>query len=348
MRTNEPNPEFYNVPWTTDSFNHMPYRRLGRSGLRASVIGLGTWKFGLPETGDGARVDAEVALEIFDRALQLGVTFWDTANRYNGASGNSERLIGRWLIANPDQRRNIILATKLFGGMDGITPNHSRLSRLNILESFYASLERLGTDCVDLLYFHAYDPETPVEESLAAVEDLVRQDLVRYFGVSNHNPEQIRLLQSVESRFSHRVRIVAVQNQFDIINGESPKHAGVLKQAPELGVSFIAWSPLARGLLTNRYLDPARAGKGDRLYDEGTLETDIAAVERVRRLAELAKGWDLELSQLVISYMLTLPGMGPVIASVSSIAQLESNAAAGRLNLSADQIAAVEKLLHQE
>ncbi len=136
-----------------------------------------------------------------------------------------------------------------------------------------------------------------------------------------------------------------MQNQYDIINGESAKHAGVLAQALELGVSFIPWSPLARGLLTDRYLDPARAGKGDRLFDEGTLEKDTAVIERVRQLAELARGWNLKLSELAISYMLTLPSMGPVIASVSSIAQLESNSAAGHVALTTEQIAAVESLL---
>ena len=166
------------TPWTTDSFNGMPYRFLGNSGLRVSNVGLGTWKFGFPETGDGARVDRENGLEMLDAALESGVTFWDTANRYNNASGNSERIIGEWFQNNPDQRRNIVLATKVFGGMDGLTPNHSRLSRANILDSVFASLERLKLDYIDLLYFHAYDPVIPVEESLCAVEDLIRKDLV--------------------------------------------------------------------------------------------------------------------------------------------------------------------------
>jgi aryl-alcohol dehydrogenase-like predicted oxidoreductase len=93
------------------------------------MVGLGTWKLGLPETGDGSRAGEKEAYAIFDRAMELGVTFWDTANRYNNGAGNSERLIGRWLKANPDQRRNVVIATKMAGGMDGRTPNHSRLSR---------------------------------------------------------------------------------------------------------------------------------------------------------------------------------------------------------------------------
>jgi len=125
-----PHPELYSVPAETTEFNGMPYRLLGRSGLHVSSVGLGTWKIGFPETGDASRADEQTAYKIFDRAIELGVTFWDTANRYNNASGNSERIIGRWFKNNPDQRRNVILSTKLGGGMDSFTPNHSNLGRL--------------------------------------------------------------------------------------------------------------------------------------------------------------------------------------------------------------------------
>ena len=113
-----PQTHLYNLPVTFDDFNGMPYRILGDSGLRVSIVGLGTWKIGYPETGDGARVNQETALKIFDRAVELGVTFWDTANRYNNSSGNSERIIGIWMNNNTDQRRNIVLATKLSGSME--------------------------------------------------------------------------------------------------------------------------------------------------------------------------------------------------------------------------------------
>ncbi len=340
-------PDLYNVPWTTDEFNGMPYRILGRSGLRVSNVGLGTWKIGYPETGDGSRVDARTAFQIFDRAVELGVTFWDTANRYNGASGNSERVIGAWLKRNPDQRRNIVLATKVFGGMDGRTPNHSRLSRGNILDSVYACLERLQVDHIDLLYFHAFDPDTPVEESLEAVEDLIRRDLVRYFGVSNFTTDQLSIYRAVEASTSIRCRVIAVQNQFDILHGESASRPGVLEYAARTGISFVAWSPLARGLLTERYLDLSKVGPGDRLYDEGTLDQDTSGdvMEKLHRLAALAHEWGLELNQLALAYMLTLPGMGPVIPSASSVQQLESNAAAGKITLTPEQRQQVQEAL---
>jgi aryl-alcohol dehydrogenase-like predicted oxidoreductase len=343
-----PHPEFYGLPFTADTFNGMPYRLLGRSGLRVPHIGLGTWKMGRPETGDGARVDEPAALKIFDRAVETGVTFWDTANRYNASSGNAERVIGTWMAQNPDQRRNVLVATKLTGLMDGVTPNHCRLSRTNILESVYASLERMQIEHIDLLFFHAYDPYTPVEESLSAVEDLVREDLVRYFGVSNFTVDQLRLYRAAEEHLSCRCRVVAVQNQFDLLNGESARHPGVLAYAAEHGISFVAWSPLARGLLTEKYLDAARVGQGDRLHDEGewtSVSSNEGLMTKIHRLAGLAHEWGWTLNQVALAYMLTVPGMGPTIASVSTVEQLESNAAAGAIVLTAEQRQAVKTAL---
>ncbi len=343
-----PHPELYGVPYTSDEFHGMPYRWIGRSGLRASAVGLGTWKFGYPETGDGSRVDEKTGFQIFDRALELGVTFWDTANRYNNAAGNSERLIGKWLKANPDQRRNVVIATKIFGGMDGITPNHCRLSRGNILDSVYACLARMQLDHIDLLYFHAFESITPLEESLAAIEDLVQRDLIRYFGVGGVTVERLRLHQAVEKSLSIRCRVVAVENGFDILHGETiPEDKGVLEYCARMGISYIAYSPLARGLLTERYLDLGKVGSGDRLYDEGTLEEDTGGpvMSKLHQLAALAHEWDLELNQLALAYMFTLPGMGPVIPGASSVKQLESNAQAGRITLSDEQQRQVKAIL---
>ncbi len=347
MNMSVPKPHLYNIPAITDQFNGMPYRPLGRSGLRVANVGLGTWKFGYPETGDGSRVDERSAFAIFDKAVELGVTFWDTANRYNAASGNSERIIGKWFRQNLGQRRNIILATKVGNAMDGRTPNHGGLARISILDSVYACLERLQIERIDLLYFHRFDAATPAEESLAAIDDLMRQDLVRYFGVSNFTVAQIVAYQDLYSRFGIRVQIVAVQNQYDILHGECQTHADVLQHALETGISFIAWSPLALGLLTERYLDSSRVGTGDRLYDEKRLAqyADAATMRKVHILAELANVWDLKISQLVLAYMLSLPGMGPVIPSSTTVDQLIMNAKAGTIRLTDEQLRQIREAL---
>jgi aryl-alcohol dehydrogenase-like predicted oxidoreductase len=345
MDHRSPGTALYNLPFEVKSFRDMPFRTLGLSGLKVSNVGLGTWKIGYPETGDGSRVDEKTAFQIFDRALELGVTFWDTANRYNNASGNSERIIGQWLKNNATQRRNVVLATKLSGTMDGLTPNHCGLSRGNIMDSVYASLERLQSDHIDLLYFHSFDPTTPVEESLLAIEDLVRQDIVRYFGVSNFNVRQLESYQTVGHQVSRRSHIVAVQNQFDILEGERSAYRGVLAHAQNTGLSFIAWSPMARGLLTERYLDPKAIGRGDRLYDEGEIEkTSSVNMEKVHKLSALSTEFGMGLNQLVIAYMLSIPGMGPVIPSSSNVKQLESNAAAGKLTLTEEQKSRIEEI----
>ncbi|CAB1061787.1 hypothetical protein D1BOALGB6SA_6562 [Olavius sp. associated proteobacterium Delta 1] len=336
-----------NDQWTADEFNGMPYRCLGNSGLRVANVGIGTWKFGYPEKGDGARVDERTAHRIFDRAIEIGATFWDTANRYNDATGNSERVIGSWLALNPFQRRNVILATKIYAPMDGVSPNHSRLSRLNIIQSVYACLERLQVDYIDLLYFHIFDATTPIEESLAAIEDLVREGVICYFAVSNFMVDQLKQYRSWESRFSNRVRVLAVQNQFDVISLEDPEKSGVIDYCRQNGMSFIAWTPLLKGLLTDKYQDLSTVGKGDRLYDEGTLDAacKMHEFQRIKKLARLAKEWNLTLNQLVIAYMLAIPGMGPVIASVSSVSQLESNATGGRITFSPQEIWEIEEIL---
>ncbi len=340
------NPALYNLPFTVDDFNSMPYRFFGGTGLRVSSVGLGTWKIGYPETGDGSRVDEETAFQIFDKAIEEGVTFWDTANRYNNASGNSERIIGRWLRKHPGERRNIELATKIYGTMDGRTPNYCRLSRVNILEAAYACLERLQTDRVEILQFHEFDPTTPVEESLMAVEDLIGQDLVRYLGVSNFSVDQLEKYAAYDEIF-RRTRVQSVQNQFDILYGEEAEKPGVLAHCALKKLSFIAWSPLRGGLLSERYISKGRPGKGDRLVDENRLSAELtpAVLKKLTALARLAHQADLTLTQLALAYMLQLPGMGPVIAACSTPAQLVENAKAGRVRLEKKLIESVRGIV---
>jgi aryl-alcohol dehydrogenase-like predicted oxidoreductase len=341
------NPELFNLPVRFNEFNGMPYRQLGQTGLQVSNIGLGTWKMGYPETDDGSRTDEKGSLAILDRSAELGVNFWDTANRYNNASGNSERIIGTWFANNPSSRRNIIVCTKLGGAMDGRSPNHGGLSRQNILDATYASLERLGIDSIDLLYFHLFDPLVPPEESLLAIEDLVKQDLVRYFAVSNFTTEHLSLYESRRSNTTVRSRIAAVQNQYDLLFGERDPYKGVASFCAEKQISFIAWSPMARGLLTDRYLDTGNAAPGHRLYDEGGMSVinDPVIRTKLQSLSDLALSAGLSLSQLVIAYMLTIKGMGPVIAACSTVQQLESNAAAGKIILTQEQTGRVKQLL---
>jgi aryl-alcohol dehydrogenase-like predicted oxidoreductase len=341
-----PDPKLYNLPFTTDEFHGMPYRRLGNSGLRVSNVGLGTWKLGFPETGDGSRVGEKIAMRLFDEAVEAGVTFWDTANRYNNSSGNSERLIGRWLAANPSLRRSVEIATKVYGGMDGRTPNYCRLSRANVLEAVYACLDRLQTDHLDLLQIHWFDDTTPIPETLGAVEDLVRQDLVRYFGLSNCGVAQVEAYRTWEMTFG-RTPVVSVQNRYDILCGEEPARPDVLPHCAANGLSFIAWSPLRGGLISDRYLDRSALKPGDRLVDEKLVDKELTedALKKLGGLSRAAKDAELTTAQLAMAYMLRLPGMGPIIASASTPEQLRENAKAGRVHLAEDLVRTVEKIM---
>ena len=340
-----PDPKLYNLPFTKEDFQGMPYRPCGATGLRVSHIGLGTWKFGYPRTGDGSRVDEKTAFKILDKAVEEGVTFWDTANRYNNSSGNSERIIGRWFAANPRERRNVELATKIYGLMDGTTPNFCRLSRVNILEAVYASLERLRTDRVEILQFHEFDPTTPVEESLLAVEDLIAQDLVRYLGVSNVDLDDVAQYEVLSEKFP-RARIRSVQNRFDILHGEDPEKKGVFDHCARQGLSFIPWSPLRGGLLSGRYLDQSKAKAGDRLVDEKRLDRELTEpiLKKLEALAALARQWSMSLTQLTLAYMRHYPGIGPLIAGCTTPEQLVENAKAGKITLDQEQIQAVKKV----
>jgi aryl-alcohol dehydrogenase-like predicted oxidoreductase len=341
-----PHPQFFKAPLEIDTFNNMPFRPLGQSGLWVPRVGLGTWKFGIPESGDGSRVDQRTAMRIFDRAVELGVTFWDTAARYNNASGNAERVIGAWLAANPDQRRSVVIATKVYGGMDGLTPNHCRLTRGNIKASVEASLTRMGIEYIDLYYFHHYDPLTPLEETYSAVEDLVREDKIRYLAVSNFTVDQLQQHLRMEEVFGSRARILAVQNQFDVLRKEPQEYRGVLEFVRERSCAFLAYSPLAEGFLSDRYMDLSRVQAGDRIYDQGMLgQFSAADHEKLRCLGELARQWGMQISQLVLAYTLTLPGMGPVIPAASTVSQLESNAAAGKVHLSPEQCSLIAEIV---
>jgi aryl-alcohol dehydrogenase-like predicted oxidoreductase len=202
-------------------------------------------------------------------------------------------------------------------------------------------------DYIDVLYFHQFDALTPIEESLAAIEDLVRQQAIRYFAVSNFNQEQLESYRKVTEGSFPRTRITAVQNNFDLLNGETANQTGVLSYSAEHGISYVAWSPLARGLLSDRYINPEGVGPGSRLFDEGDLDKALepAIAQRLQKLAVLSQAWGMELNQLALAYMLTLPGMGPVIPSSSTVKQLEANAAAGRIVLTNEQQAKVREAL---
>lgn len=221
----------------------MEYTRLGTSGLKVSRIVLGCMSFGAPGTGRGWTLDDDGAEPVFRQALDLGITFWDTANVYG--QGTSEEIVGRAIKAYT-RREDVVLATKVFWPMHP-GPGGSGLSRKAILEQVDASLTRLGTDYVDLLQIHRYDPDTPVAETMEALQDVVKAGKARYLGASSMWAWRFAKLQHAADLHGW-IRFVSMQDQYSLLQREEEREMfGLLA---DQGLGAIPWSPLAAGQLT--------------------------------------------------------------------------------------------------
>jgi aryl-alcohol dehydrogenase-like predicted oxidoreductase len=239
----------------------MEYRRFGRTGLRVSRLGLGCGGFG--GVGSEASLfgrgeDETAAFAIMDRALELGINYFDTADSYGG--GRSEEMIGRWLRSR-GTRDAVVLSTKVFNRM-GPGPNDAGLSRRHVLRAVEDSLRRLQTDWLDLYVTHEVDPETPLDETLRALDDLVHQGKVRYVGASNI--EAWRLTKSLWVSDRHGLaRCDGVQNEYNLLNRAIESE--VLPLAADQGLAVTPFSPLAGGLLTGKYAPGRDHPAGSRL-----------------------------------------------------------------------------------
>src|SRR3954447_4404688 len=276
----------------------MEYTRLGSSGLKVSRIILGCMSFGDTSRGFSEwALDDAAAEPIFRQAVELGITFWDTANVYG--FGTSEEIVGR-AVRKYTRRDDIVLATKVYFAMhDG--PGGSGLSRKAIMEQIDASLSRLGTDYVDLYQIHRFDPETPVEETMEALHDVVKAGKARYIGASSMWAWQFATMQDVAERNAW-TRFVSMQNQYSLMQREEEREMfGLLA---DRGVGSIPWSPLAKGGLarpwgerTHRFdTDPV----GRRFFGEG----DRPIVDAVQRVAE-ARG--VPMAQVALAWVLKNP-----------------------------------------
>jgi aryl-alcohol dehydrogenase-like predicted oxidoreductase len=239
----------------------MDHRRFGRTGLRVSRLGLGCGGFGGVGSEPslfGRGEDEAAAFAIMDRALELGINYFDTANSYGG--GRSEEMIGRWLRAR-GTRDQIVLSTKVFNRM-GPGPNDGGLSRRHVLQAVEASLRRLQTDWLDLYVTHDVDPETPLDETLRALDDLVHQGKVRYVGASNIEAWRLTRALWTSDRLG-LCRFDGVQNEYNLLHRGI--EAEMLPLAADQGLAVTPFSPLAGGLLTGKYSPGAEPPAGSRL-----------------------------------------------------------------------------------
>jgi aryl-alcohol dehydrogenase-like predicted oxidoreductase len=310
------------------------YRRLGASGVKVSEIGLGSW------LTYGVGVEADVARQCVATAYDLGVSFFDTANAYG--RGAAERLLGEALAGR--ERASYVLATKVYFPM-GDGPNDGGLSRKHVMEQCHASLRRLGTDYIDLYQCHRYDDDTPLEETLRALDDLVRQGKVLYVGVSEWSAAQIGdALAAADA--GGLDRIVSNQPEYSILQRRI--EAEVLPLCAREGVGQVVWSPLAQGVLTGKYRkgeppppDSRAASRRMGMFVGRWLDDDVLdAVERLRAIADEAA---MTLAQLALAWVLREPNVAAAIVGASRPEQLEENCAAAGRRLDADVLAAVDK-----
>ena len=309
----------------------MRYRRLGASTLEVSEISLGTWL----SYGEGPERRKLVAC--IHRALDLGVNLFDTANVYG--FGEAERLLAEALRGRP--RDSYLVATKLWGPMkDG----DQGLSRAQVLKQIDGSLSRLGTDYVDLYQCHRHDEETPLEETMQALSDIVRQGKVRYLGFSEWPADKIREAQNMIGM----ERFVSSQPQYSLL-WRAPE-AGIFPVCKEAGIGQLIWSPLAQGVLTGKY-DPEAAPPGGargasvEMSKYTRLWFNPTVLAAVRRLEPLAREAGLNLGQFAIAWTLANPHVDSAIIGASRPEQVDYNVAAAGRTVDPLLFAAAEEIL---
>jgi aryl-alcohol dehydrogenase-like predicted oxidoreductase len=315
----------------------MEYARLGSTGLKVSRICLGCMSYGQPGKGMSWELDEAASRPYIQRALELGINFFDTADVYS--KGSSEEILGR-ALKDFAKREEVVIATKVRQPM-GPGPNESGLSRKHILSSIDASLRRLGTEYVDLYQIHRWDYETPIEETLEALQDVVRAGKARYIGASAMYAWQFAKAQYTAGLHSW-TRFVSMQNHYNLIYREEERE--MIPFCQDQGIGVIPFSPLARGVLArkpNQEQTDTLRYQSDALAKSRYAQADnLTTVERVSELAE-ARG--LPMAQVALAWMLSKPVVTAPIIGATQPHHLEDAIAALAVQLTPDEIQRLEE-----
>ena len=296
----------------------MPYRRLGRSGLQVSLLALGSW------VSFGAQVDEDRALECMTAAYAGGVNFFDNAESYGG--GESERIMGKALARAGWPRNSYVVSTKFFWGLGGSVNTSNTLNRKYLLQAMDGSLERFGLDFVDLVFCHRADPETPIEETVWAMHDIVSRGQALYWGTSEWTADEIRAAFEIAERH-HLHKPVMEQAQYNLLNRDRVEQEYARLYA-DWGLGLTTWSPLASGLLSGKYLEGIPAGSRAALPGYEWLRaslTDPKHNAAVRRLRTVADELHCSLAQLAIAWCARNPHVSTVITGATSVPQVQEN-----------------------
>jgi aryl-alcohol dehydrogenase-like predicted oxidoreductase len=314
----------------------MEHRRLGSSGLRVSEIILGNW------ITHGSQIDDDLSIACVNAALDAGITTFDTADVYAGTK--AESVLGRAL--HGQRREGLEIATKVYWPT-GPGANDRGLSRKHIRESLHGSLRRLGTDYVDLYQAHRFDYETPLEETLHAFSDLVREGKVLYLGVSEWRAEEIEAAMEIIGR-EHLAPLVSNQPQYSML--WRVIEAEVVPTSQRHGIGQIVWSPIAQGVLSGKYLpgqevpagSRASGGEGAGFISRFLSEEILTAVQGLRPIAEQA---GLSMAGLAVAWVLNQPGISAAIIGASRPEQVAENVAASGVRLDDSTLAAIDAVL---
>jgi len=319
----------------------MQYRRLGNTGIEVSNLCLGTMAF-------GRWIDEQASVEILNTTLESGINFIDTANFYGKSqdanfvhgNGESEEIIGRWLHG---KRNQVVLATKVGLPMSD-HKNDRGLSRLHIMKEVENSLRRLQTDYIDLYQVHTFDPHTPLEETLRALDDLVHQGKVRYIGCSNYAAWQIAKAHGISARLN-LAKYVTVQPQYNLLSREIEKE--LLPFCESEGVGVMVYSPLARGVLSGKYKNlndvptESRVARGERLIKNYFSERNFLLVDHYRTLAEKN---EISLSQFAMSWVLNQPAVTSAIIGASKPYHVTEAAAVSNFKMSSQLLREIDEV----
>jgi aryl-alcohol dehydrogenase-like predicted oxidoreductase len=314
--------------------NH--YVTLGRSGLRVSPFCLGAMTFG-EDLGWGSSVETSNA--IMDRFLALGGNFIDTANAYT--QGHSEKIIGDHIGRTPSRRDRVVIATKFFGNLFPEDPNGGGAGAKALIASTHESLRRLQTDYIDLLWMHLWDRHTPIEETMRALDDLVRAGKVRYIGFSDTPAWKVAQAQLL-AQFRGWTPLVALQIEYSLL--ERTVEGELIPMAQELGLGVTPWSPLKSGVLSGKYTrENAGKVKADRgAWVEGNLTERAYSIIDV--LQRVAKELGTSAAHVALAWVQSRPGVSSTIIGARTLQQLEDNVAALDVKLTPEQVAALDEV----
>ncbi len=296
----------------------MTYRRLGRSGLKVSVLSFGSW------VSFGPQLDVAKARDCLDAAYQAGVNFFDNAEVYSG--GESERIMGKAIADLGWPRHSYAISSKYFWGINEGVNSQATLNRKYLMEAIDPSLERMGLDYLDIVYCHRADPETPIEETVWAMSDIVSSGRALYWGTSEWTADEIRAAWLIADRH-HLHKPVVEQPQYNLFERRRVERE-YARLYDEIGLGLTTWSPLASGLLSGKYLDGVPEGSRATLPGYEWLRdllTDPDSNAKVRKLKAVADELGCTLSQLAIAWCAANPHVSSVITGASRVEQVREN-----------------------